>query len=141
MTHVTNVDDKSVLCREERKEIMGYMRHHGILITGFDKERVQVAHQKAREIFDETLVSEIKESVINGYYSFAIFPDGSKEGWTDSDRGDQNRVEFIAWLQAQLYEDKSSPYDWVLVQYGDDELETCVVSDSDQWRREERIDE
>ena len=34
------------------------------------------------------LVSEIKNSIVNHYASFFIFPDGSKEGYDASDDGD-----------------------------------------------------
>lgn len=106
---------------------MGYMRHHAIIVTTFAKERAQTAHQKAREIFG-SIVSALNESIVNGYWSFCVFPDGSKEGWADSDQGDTDRALFQEWLEEQRYEDKSSPYDWIEVQYGDDNGETKVVN-------------
>lgn len=111
---------------------MGYMRHHAFLVTTFDQGRAQAAHEKAMGIFGQ-LVSELNESIVNGYYSFAIFPDGSKEGWGTSDQGDEGRALFRNWLELQRYEDYSSPYDWVWVevQYGDDNRETRIVADSD----------
>ena len=115
---------------------MGYMRHHGMLVTTFDKEKAEAAHQKAREIFT-FLVSEIRESVINGYYSFAIFPDGSKEDWDDSDLGDGNRAFFKAWLETQRHEDRRTSLDWVEVQYGDDDWDTKIIADSDALLREQ----
>jgi hypothetical protein len=73
--------------------------------------------------------------VINGYWSFAVFPDGSKEGWEASTEGDTGRAAFIAWLDAQRYSDGSSPFNWVEVQYGDDEEITEVTAHSDEKRR------
>lgn len=119
---------------------MGYMVHHAILVTTFDEQRAKIAHKKAIEIFDNLVsevVTQMRESVVNGYHSFTVFPDGSKDGWTDSDTGDQHRAAFIEWLESQRYEDRSSPYDWVEVQYGDDNGDTKIINDSEAWKRKE----
>ena len=115
---------------------MGYMRHHAILVTTAIDALARAAHVKALSLFDATLVSGVQESIVNGYHSFAIFPDGSKEGWQDSDAGDRNRAAFLAWADTQRYEDQSTSLDWVEVQYGDDDHETCIVHDSDAYARE-----
>lgn len=94
---------------------MGYMRHHAIVVTGFSQERVDLAHSRAQQFGNS--VSDIVLSPLNGYSSFFIAPDGSKEGWEDSDNGDDNRDEFILWLNA--YEDKGY-LDWAEMQYGDE---------------------
>lgn len=109
---------------------MGYMRHHGILVTSGIDNLIELAHTKAVEIFDG-MVSPLCAEQVNGYRSFAVFPDGSKEGWGDSDQGYANRDTFKAWLNTQRYEGGSTSLDWVEVQYGDDEHETCIVADSD----------
>lgn len=72
---------------------MGYIKHNAICVTSFDSEEIKVLHKKAREIFEE-LVTEIIEGVINGYASFFIAPDGSKEGWSESNEYDKKRKEF-----------------------------------------------
>ena len=115
---------------------MGFISHDAILVTSFDKKLARKARKQAIEIFG-TIVSEVHESIMNSYHSFAVFPDGSKEGWEDSDRGDANRAQFIAWLEAQRYNDRSTPYDWVEVQYGNDDHETKIIIDSDAWSRQE----
>ena len=112
---------------------MGYIRHHGMLITTYKEELTAQVRAKAVEIFGD-LVSEARESTINGYWSFAVFavfPDGSSEGWPDSDKGDRNRATFKTWLNTLRYEDGSTSVDWVEVQYGDDDHETCIIADSD----------
>jgi hypothetical protein len=114
---------------------MGYIRHHAILVTSYNHDAAHMAHEQARTIFGP-LVSEVKRSIINIFFSFAIFPDGSNEGWDDSEQGDTNRTLFKYWLNEQCFEDKSSPYAWVEVQYGDDNRETRIVDDSDAIRRE-----
>lgn len=112
---------------------MGYMRHHAIVVTSFSVERIAPAHTQAKSLFSQ--VSEIIQSPINGYWSFLVAPDGSKEGWQESADGDASRDTFVSWLEAQRYEDGSSPLDWAEVQYGDDDRETKIVRDSDERGR------
>ena len=78
---------------------MGYMRHHMIVVTSWDKKLIWEAHMKACEIFfqpshvgNSVGVTPIMTSPVNHYYTFFVPPDGSKEGWNDSDDGDENRV-------------------------------------------------
>lgn len=118
---------------------MGYMRHHAIVVTGILRDltlssfpRIEDAHAEALELFPR--VSPIVESEINGYGSFFIPPDGSKEGWAESSAGDGKRARFRVWLYSKEYEDGSSPFKWVEVQYGDDERETVVTAHSDDER-------
>lgn len=117
---------------------MGYMRHHTIVVTGmvyeFDRHlSIGMVHEKAKSIFK--WVSPLSPRAVNGFISFFIPPDGSKEGWSESDEGNAERDKFIQYLDSIMYEDGSSPVDWVEVQFGDDELETKVVRDSDSNRR------
>jgi len=124
---------------------MGYIRHHGILVTGTYGEWAEKAHKEAVRIRDEigtgifgpcVAISELAGPMVNDTWSFAVFPDGSKEGWGESDAGDSFRERFMAWLRGQMYEDGSSPLGWVVVQYGDNECETKVIADSDEARRD-----
>jgi len=108
---------------------MGYMRHHAIVVSSWSGEDTRKAHKHAMDIFP--LVSEILTTNINGYHSFFIPTDGSKEGWDESDLGDDRRDSFIKWINSQRYEDGSSSLDWVEVQYGDDNKQTIIVRDSD----------
>lgn len=119
---------------------MGYMRHHAIVVTTFVGD-IEEAHAKAVELFsswggeraDTGVVSEIVGSWINGYHSFFIAPDGSKEGREESENGDKARDEFIAWIEAeQRY------LRYVEVQFADDDG-VVKVTRSDQlldgeWR-------
>ena len=107
---------------------MGYMRHHAIVVTGpydYSSDHLGEAHAKAEELIP-CLVSEIVRSRINGYGSFFIAPDGSKEGWDASDEGDSQRKAFIDWLR-----ESESWVSWALVQYGDDDGESLVADHSD----------
>ncbi len=118
---------------------MGYMRHHVIVITANDEKLIQKARNEAKKIFQPTeidnfkaLVSSSVEGCVNDYYTFCVGPDGSKDGWGPSDDGDRYRNELIDWLEEQRYGDNSSPYDWVEIQYGDDERETKIIRHSDE---------
>lgn len=118
---------------------MGYMRHHAIVVTGGDwslgAATIGEAHSRAITIFGSQLVSPLTEALVNGYQSFAVFPDGSKEGWETSTDHDHQREQFIAWLDKHRYEDGSASVAWVEVQYGDDDGRTKVIAHSDEKKR------
>lgn len=106
---------------------MGYIRHHAIVVTSWDDARMKIAHEKAKEIFGET-VSPIVHSTINGYTSFFVAPDGSKEGWDESDNGDAHRKSFIDWINKGAYDDGSNSLSYSELYYGDDEGRSEIVS-------------
>jgi hypothetical protein len=76
---------------------MGYHIHHAIVVTSWSEQRIKAAHDYARIIFAklDACVSEITPAVVNGYTSFFIAPDGSKEGWPESNACDIARDEFF----------------------------------------------
>ena len=81
------------------------------------------------------MVSPILLAPINGHRSFFIAPDGSKEGWDISKNGNTARAKFREYLRSLEYADGSTPLKWVEVQYGDDDLVTAIIDDSDAtWR-------
>lgn len=106
---------------------MGHVRHHAIIVTSNDYE-IKKAYSKALEIFGENL-SEITPITVNGYQSFLVPPDGSKEGWPESECGDDRRREFKDWLDSQAYEDHSTPFSWIEVYYGGDDNEPMITDD------------
>lgn len=72
-------------------------------------------------------VTNCVDSPVNGYCSFMVAPDGSKEGWDASETGDQRREAFVKFLRdkrttGHLY------VDFVEVLYGDDDGACAVVS-------------
>ncbi len=103
---------------------MGYMRYHAIVVsasypTDDDQQHwAEVAHDEAVRLGLNP--SPIMFASVNDVRSFFCPPDGSKEGWPESDNGDESRNAFVLWLKAQEYEDGSSPVKWIEVQYGDD---------------------
>ena len=106
---------------------MGYMRHHAIIVTSWDANRLATAHAKASELFAR--ISPIIPSSINGYgyASFFIPPDGWKEGWAESDNGDSQRNLYVEWLDLQRYGDGSSWLKWAEVQYGNEDGDNRLV--------------
>ena len=110
---------------------MGYIKHHAIVITTWQEDLVPKLLASARELDLEVLSSG--PTYINGYSTIIILPDGSKEGWEESDRGDSMRTLFKTRLQDFEYEDGSSPLEWVEVAYGSDDAR-AVVTDDAWWR-------
>jgi hypothetical protein len=102
---------------------MGYISHHAIIVTNWDEAEAKQAREKAITIFSEDQVSPIMQSPINAYHTFFIGPDGSKEGWHDSELGNDQRKVFTDWL-------KKSNADWIEVNYGDESGYQGVVSAS-----------
>lgn len=96
---------------------MGWIRHHGIIVTswGDDVDKLRAA---ADACFG-TGRCVVSDAQMNGYATLLVPPDGSKEGWDESDEGDTARDRFVGWLQSQADEDGSSPYSWVEVEYGE----------------------
>lgn len=114
---------------------MGYMRHHAIVVTTYDRARATLARKEAAAIFGDDSVTGVVVSTVNGMCSFLVPPDGSKEGWDESDAGDERRAKFVVWLDSTRFEDGSSPYAWAEIQYGDDNGETLVTRHSDEDHR------
>lgn len=124
---------------------MGYMCHHAIVVT-CDSKLAVLAHAKAGEILAggrnegpvrrdwAQLLSPIIPGIVNSEDTFIVAPDGSKEGWDGSDEGERLRAVFVAWLDAQRYDDGSTSFKWALVQYGDDEHDNRVLRHSDDNR-------
>lgn len=99
---------------------MGVMCHHAIVITSFDEKAISDAHTKALQIFPAEQVTSVTPRYMNGYQSFLIGPDGSKEGWEDSYIGDTNRERFVEWLNSYAFDDGSSLLTWVEVEFGNE---------------------
>lgn len=108
---------------------MGAMCHHAIVVTSWDAKKLHNAHMKAIEL--GCSVSTVTPGVTNDYRSFLVAPDGSKEGWEESDRGDQQRAQFIDYLNTQRYDDGSSMLDWIEVAFADDYGKPRVVNSNE----------
>lgn len=76
---------------------MGYLKHNAIVVTSWDQKSMKTAHDKAVEILG-ALVSPLINGVVNSQISFFVAPDGSKEGWSDSNKYDEKRSQYLDWL-------------------------------------------
>ena len=110
---------------------MGHIRHHAIIVTGYKNTDINRARRKAKKL--SLAVSNIVNSPVNGYMSFFVAPDGSKEGWAESYTGDENRIEFINYLQSIRYTDTSSPLSWIEIFYGDDDKIADIIQHDGQF--------
>ena len=100
---------------------MGTINHNVVIATSFLPEIVDKMKLWYQYLLKEeqSLITISLRTEINGYTTFFCGPDGSKEGWTDSDKGDSLRDRFIQRLEADTFEDGSSPWEWVEIGYGD----------------------
>jgi hypothetical protein len=108
---------------------MGYIRHHAIVVTGHHQwlhddtlPNIFEAHEAALASGCR-LVTPVVGPGVNGTSSFLVAPDGSKEGWDDSDAGDTARDLFIEWLRAR---GEGGYYAWAEVVLGSDDQEALV---------------
>lgn len=97
---------------------MGTIIHHAIVVTSWG-DYTKRAHEEAVRCCGVENVSAVTPKAVNDYSSFLVAPDGSKEGWPDSAAGDARRATFVAWLHRQRHSDGSTPYYWVLIEYGE----------------------
>ena len=103
---------------------MSKHRHHAIVVTSTKRGHIQEALCAARECFPVAQISDLVRQAPDlgdSRYSFFVGPDGSKEGWPQSDRGNAARDLFTDWLTARTLEsDANHLYlQWVEVEYGD----------------------
>ena len=114
--------------------MMGTIVHHAIVITSWKNEALDDLVQFASDA-GAVVIGPSSESV-NGYRTVTVCPDGSKEGWADSNLGDATRAKIKEWLRAKRYDDdESSALEWVEVAYGNDmhaEGEAAQIEDS-EW--------
>jgi hypothetical protein len=98
---------------------MGYIRHDAIVVTSWNDEAIEAAAAKALDLRLDALGPS--GPTTNGYRSMLVCPDGSNEGWPESEAGESRRMVFIEWLNSQRYEDGSTPLSWVALSYGSDD--------------------
>lgn len=99
---------------------MGYINHHAIVVTGDSYPDAEIAFRKAYEKAKELLgdlVSDVVKGKKNGYQSFFVAPDGSKEGWDLSDEHDLKRQELMNFIDSLAYEDGSNSIKYVEVSF------------------------
>ncbi len=96
---------------------MGYFKHSVtcVMIHGWDKELIAKVDAWLAELSPKTSDLIVrKQSVVNDYVSFTIVPDGSKEGWAESETVDLARRSLVGFAPRQAVD----------VYFGGDEPET-----------------
>jgi hypothetical protein len=106
---------------------MGYIKHDAIVVTSFGERYLEPARRKADAL--GLPVTEIVTSHTNGYVSFLIAPDGSKEGWDASDAGDVARASWKEWAHEQR-KSEDLFIDWVHLSYAGDEVDDTYIVES-----------
>lgn len=105
---------------------MSYIKHTAVIVTG-SEESLKLARRRAvkeyKAIHEDKLIGKIMVGMMNGYCSFAIVPDGGKEGKTTSNDSDSARKNFLNWLldkNKERFKDKENYFhcDFVEVSFG-----------------------
>ena len=107
---------------------MGYHAHHAIIVTAWDEKYTATARTEAIRIFGPAAVSSVTYAEVNGYWSFMVGPDGSKEGWLESEKGDERRADFLDFLGRM--HDAEQWVEFVEVRYGGDEPALARVTNN-----------
>jgi hypothetical protein len=100
------------------------MAHDVVLVTSIipgDRDPDMDAFRASLPEEWRPLVVGPVRSITNGYGFYAFLPDGSKEGWDTSDKGDEYREQFVA-LFASGY------FDVARVTYGGDDWDSPVAT-------------
>jgi len=102
---------------------MGIFKHNAIIVTtsiGAKDEFLQT-FDKAVELFGN-LVTPMIRSQYNGFNTFFVTPDGSKEFWYESDEFDIKRQQLYDFVESFRYEDGSTSIVIIDVGYGEMEV-------------------
>jgi hypothetical protein len=102
------------------------MRHDAIVVTSWKSEAIEEAAAKARECGLEVLGPSGVST--NGIRTLLVCPDGSKEGWDESNEFDVKRAAYLEYLNGRRYEDNSSCLSWVALAYGSDDGDAEITA-------------
>jgi hypothetical protein len=96
---------------------MSQRLHHAIIVSSDIPSSLKEAYHEAMRIFG-TGISGIHYHKYNGGASFYIPPDGSSEGWAESQAGDTRRDEYLEFLAALRA--REAWVQWVEVRWADE---------------------
>lgn len=105
---------------------MGYIRHNAIVVTSWNSAAIEKAACRARNIGLTVLGPSASQESVNNYRSMLVCPDGSKEGWPDSEVGNTRRSDFRDWLESQRYSDGSTCLYWVEIAYSSYDADATI---------------
>ncbi len=101
---------------------MGTMNHNAVIATTWNKDFVtEIEYWMKAYSYDARFrkMFIVSEALVNGYVTVVCVPDGSKEGWSDSDYGDKVRKMFIDKMTSMAYENDGNCWSWVEVSFGE----------------------
>ena len=106
---------------------MGYIKHHAIAISSFDKKRIDKVHAYALELFP-TLTTPLMSSIVNNIETFFVAPDGSNEDCPDSDEHDDKRFLFIKYIESLAHSDGSNNVKYCEFYFAEDEGRSEIMN-------------
>jgi hypothetical protein len=109
------------------------IKHHTIVVSCNDHKKLEKVRAEVVEMYKKymeakgfQLISPVIDSLINGYCSFFIAPDGSKEGYDASDDADKIRKLVVKYLMSP--EMKSGEVHFVEISYGSDDGKAEIIN-------------
>jgi hypothetical protein len=95
-------------------------KHNSVIVTCdlYEKDKFVQVLDKASDLFG-SLVTQYVHTKLNGYLSFFVATDGSKEGWPEAEEADTKRKALCDFIDTFAYADGSSPFWYVDVAYGE----------------------
>lgn len=115
---------------------MGNIVHRPLLISSWNKPDLDKIYNKALKLFSNKCVSNLINAGINSIHHFAIFSNGSKEGWAENEEYLGQIIKMIKYIDSFDYEDGSSSIEYVFLAYGSD-VETEII-DSHEFKPERK---
>lgn len=98
---------------------MGVINHNAIIATTWNDDEFSLIGEWIGDLKPETRALFIANKNPFGDVTIVMTPDGSKEGWGQSDECDKIRDEFIELLNSRAYEDGSNAWKYVEVSFGE----------------------
>lgn len=99
---------------------MGIINHNAIIATTWKNDEYERLKKWIKKFQPEDRILFLTGGpTCNGYLTVVMIPDGSKEGWPESDAGDVLRDEFVTELEKSKHDDGSSPWDYIEVGFGE----------------------
>jgi hypothetical protein len=104
---------------------MGLIQHHAVVATTWNEEEYIEILQfiVGLDVDDQEFFLFDEKPHINGYRTIVLVPDGSKEGWDESVKGDLRRNNFIKRLTDNLY--------WNFVEVSFGEIRSKIERDTE----------
>lgn len=106
---------------------MVHIRHRVIIATTWEREKAEEVAKAVREMSGWEIPPPMC-SVVNGYWTVFIPPDGSGSHWPVSEKGNQVREYFKS-----LVNNPNSYFEWVEVLYSDDDYRAEILDSP--WKK------